>query len=58
MTPWRRRPQTTAVIAQSKRAIAELLATADELDKFVNALLSEIDGDEDQDDSSEGDKPE
>lgn len=39
---WRGRPETTQVIAQSKRAIAELLATAAELDKFVTALLQEM----------------
>jgi hypothetical protein len=39
---WRGRPETTQVIAQSKRAIEELLATAAELDRFVTALLQEM----------------
>jgi hypothetical protein len=42
MTPsWRDDPETAKIIAQSKRAIAELTATAAELDKFVAALMRE-----------------
>jgi len=38
---WRDDPETAKVIAQSKRAIAELIATAAELDRFVTALMRE-----------------